>query len=255
VSSSGTITGRSEGRTTVTAMSGPITARIDVTVSRPAPAAIAITPRPSSLTVGEEATLSARVRDRAGLPLSYHIVWRSSNAGVASVDDAGTVRGVRRGDATVVAVAGAAADSVRLSVTDAVTPTRPPAAEPVPPPPSRPAEPAPARIAPSQDEVDSALVGVARTISDGFARGQLGQLTATGQFSKMVREDEPQVTGALRVQRRAFAEGKAEGDVVVPLRWKTFIGNVKNGSVVLHITLEQQGGTWQATSARNVTNP
>jgi len=244
VSASGTITGRSEGRTSVAATSGPVTARVDVTVRVPAPAAIAITPRPSSLTVGEEANLSARVHDHAGVALPYQIVWRSSNAGVAAVDDAGTVRGVRRGEAAIVAVAGAVADSLRLSVTDAPRPNPAPTAEP-----------APVRIAPSQDQVDSALVGVARTISDGFGRGQLGQLTATGQFSKMVREDQPQVMGTLRVQRRAFAEGKAEGDVVVPLRWKTFTGSVKNSSVVLHITLEQQGGTWQATSARNVTNP
>jgi hypothetical protein len=92
-------------------------------------------------------------------------------------------------------------------------------------------------------------------MANGFVRGEIGQLRATGQFSKLVRDDQPQVAGALQIQRRTVADGKAEGDVVVPLRWKTFTGSVKNASVVLHIGLEQQGGAWRATSARNLNNP
>jgi serine/threonine protein kinase/uncharacterized protein YjdB len=261
VSASGTVTGRAEGRTSLTATAGNVTTSVDVIVSRPSPAAVTITSRAGSIKIGEQTTLAARVRDRAGLALPYSVVWRSSNPGVATVDKAGSVRGVRQGETMISAVAGGATDSVRVTVTSSVAANpQPPSAEPVT---QRAADDRSTERPPASGgsgaaataEVDAALTSAARTISAGFARGQLGQLAATSQFSKTVRDDQPQVAGPLEVQKRSVADGKAEGDVIVPLRWKTFTGGVKTGSVVLHITLEQQGGVWRLTSARNTNHP
>jgi len=266
VSANGVVTGKSEGRTSITARSGEITTSVEVVVSRPAPASVAVTPSSVSIKVGEPTTLSARVRDGGGATLLYAVVWRSANSGVATVDNTGTVRGVRQGEAVVIAVAGGATDSARVTVTPApvATNTQPVNAQPANSsstyPTTRPAEDRPTEktggaSAPTTLELQQALSSAAQTIADGFARGQVGVLSATSQFAKMVRDDRPRVSGTLVVQRPAFAAGKAEGDVTVPLRWTDFAGRGKSGSVVLHVVLEQQGGTWRVSSARNVNNP
>ena len=94
-------------------------------------------------------------------------------------------------------------------------------------------------------------MSVARSLADGFSRGSLGQVTATKPFAKTVKDDRPHPTGDPRVVRKSVANAKAEGDVEVPLAWKTFTGGQKAGSVMLHITLELAGGTWRVTSANN----
>jgi len=101
----------------------------------------------------------------------------------------------------------------------------------------------------------AAMISAARTLGDGFVRGQLGQLTATGPFSKLVREDRPQVAGPPVIQRRSVDGARAEADVELPLRGKDFVGRKWEGSVVLHMVLEQRDGTWRPTSIRNTSMP
>jgi hypothetical protein len=245
-----------------------------VVVGRPAPAAVAISPRSASLTAGEQTALTARVRDGGGQPMSYAVQWRSSNASVAAIDNDGTLRGTKQGDAMVYAVAGGATDSVHVTVVASprvasaapttVTSPQPNASAPVPTPTApptrnadeRPADrPSPAPAEASTAQVEAALMATARSLADGFARGQLGSLTATSQFSKVVRVERPSIAGEPHIQQRSITESRAEGDVAVPLRWTMFVGGVKNASVVLRITLELRDGTWRATSARNVNNP
>ena len=267
VSANGTVTGRAEGRTSVTATTGGLTANVDVVVSRPAPAAVTISQRTASVKVGEQTTLSARVRDRTGSTLDYAVVWRSANAGVATVDNGGTVRGVRQGDVVISALAGGATDSITVTVT-AVAVVANPQPPIVTPPQPRPEDRPPASggnqpasgganapNTPTPAEIDPQLIAAAQAIANGFARGQVGLLKPTSQFAKTVSDDRPQVVGSLEVRRRTIGDGKADGDVAVPLRWKTFTGSVKNAVVVLHITLERQGGSWRATSATNTNNP
>jgi hypothetical protein len=134
-------------------------------------------------------------------------------------------------------------------------PTNPSSTSPTRPAEDRYAEKTGGASAPTTAELQEALSSAARTIADGFARGQAGVLSATPQFAKMIREDKPRLAGAPVVQRPTFAAGKAEGDVTVPLRWKDFAGRDKPGSVVLHLVLDQQGGSWRVSSARNVNNP
>jgi hypothetical protein len=252
VSPNGTVFALGEGRTTITAAAGSASARVSVVVRRGGPASISIAPHASSLKVADAMSLLARVRDRRGTALSAQVSWRSSNPAVATVDIAGNVRAIRPGEVTVIATTGSIADSTRLTVVAPVVAVTP---EPQPtPPPSRTTEPAASR-APSDADMNAALSEAARTIGDGFVRGQVGIVTATSQFSKLVRDARPNVSGTPQVEQRTFANGRIEGDVALPLHWTTFTGGVKDGAVRLHIVLEQHDGAWRAASARNLTNP
>jgi hypothetical protein len=70
-----------------------------------------------------------------------------------------------------------------------------------------------------------------------------------------VKDDQPQATGAPEIRRRSIGNGRAEGDVALPLRWKNFTGGNKAGVVLLQITLEQRDGIWRPTAAKNLNNP
>jgi hypothetical protein len=257
VNTNGVVVARGEGRTSVTAASAGVSTRLEVVVNRAAAASVAIAPRAPSVRVGEQTTLSARIRDRAGAAMSSRVLWRSSNSSVAVVDNGGTVSGVRPGDVTVTATAGTASDSVRVTVTQAVAVAPPVREQPVAPTPRPTEEPRPAASTgnASAAEVDAALIAAARTMAERFARGQLGPVTATGPFSKFVREDQTQLAGPPQVQRRNVVDNRADGEVSVPLRWHTFTGGVRSGSAVLRITLEHEAGTWRPTSARNLNVP
>jgi hypothetical protein len=264
VSANGTVSARTEGRASVVATAGDVTARVEVVVSSASPATIAIAPRTGSVRVGETTRLTTRVQDRGGNVLLYRAVWRSSNTGLATVDDAGTVHGVRAGEVMILALAGGATDSVRVTVTPAASVAVAPA--PVTPDPTpvpattvravdKPADVVVAPSGASAAQVEAAMIDAARTLGDGFGRGQLGQLTATSPFSKLVRVERPQVTGPPVIRRRSVDGARAEGDVELPLRGKDFVGRNWAGPVVLHIVLEQRDGTWRPTSIRNTSMP
>jgi serine/threonine protein kinase len=246
VSADGTVTGRAVGTTSVTAVADTATAGVAVVVVRPSPAQIVIDrPRSSSLRVGEQMRLRPRVVSRSGRMFSHRVAWRSSNASVATVDSTGMVRGVAPGETTVSAVAGGVTDSIRVNVTGTLTPNPAPAVD------------KPSGVAPAVTEagVDSALADAARALGAGFSRGQIGQMTATGQFSKFVQDEKPKVDGAPRVQGRQFTKDRAEGEVALPLRWKTRLGITRKNSVLLQITLERRDGTWRLAAAKNLTHP
>ncbi len=83
-------------------------------------ASIEVTPRVLSLTVGEEATLSAVARDVDGNPVSANIQWRSDKPHVAAVSGEGVVSGVSTCDAQVWALdGGVASDRVQVTVESA----------------------------------------------------------------------------------------------------------------------------------------
>lgn len=67
-------------------------------------AVIELTPPTASIMVGESVQIEARVLDGSGNTLSGHeIEWSSSDPGAAPVDEAGLVRGVEAGYATITA--------------------------------------------------------------------------------------------------------------------------------------------------------
>ena len=189
--------------------------------------------------------LRARVLNRSGRVFSNRVVWRSSNASVATVDSLGIVRGVTPGETMASATAGGVADSIRVNITGTLASNPAPATDP------------PPRVAPTVTEadVDAALANAARTLSEGFARGQIGQMTAARRFSKFVEDEKPTVDGAPQVLRRSFTNERAEGEVSLPLRWKARFGVPRKNSVLLQITLDRRDGTWHLAAAKNLTHP
>ena len=117
VSSSGVVTAQGAGTTQIQAAYQGLTGSASVTVAASSvPATIDISGSNFSLQVGQTRALSATVRNAAGDVIDADVAWSSSNGGVAGVAD-GTVTAVGAGTAYIVAVAGAARDSVQVTVT------------------------------------------------------------------------------------------------------------------------------------------
>jgi hypothetical protein len=93
--------------------------------------AISAVPTDGVLLLGANTTLSAQATSATGSPLSRRITWSSSATSVASVSSSGLVTGVAAGPVLIVASAGAAADTVVISVRVPVPTTPAGAAAPV----------------------------------------------------------------------------------------------------------------------------
>lgn len=74
-----------------------------------------------SLHIGGTLQLTATVTDRDGTALALPVTWTSADPGVASVSALGQVSALTVGTANIIARAGAAADTARLSVTSSFT--------------------------------------------------------------------------------------------------------------------------------------
>jgi hypothetical protein len=92
------------------------------TSSGPKVAAVALSQKAVSLVVGQEVALSASVRgpNQENVP-DVAVQWESLNAAVATVTQAGVVRGVALGTAQIVARAGGRADTATVTVTGEIT--------------------------------------------------------------------------------------------------------------------------------------
>lgn len=104
ISQSGQVTGLVPGTAVITAVVDGIAGNAAVTV-RPVPVSrVAISPSSVSVQVGKSTTLASRVTDAAGNVLSNRPVsWSSGDARIATVDQAGVVRGIRKGTVVVTA--------------------------------------------------------------------------------------------------------------------------------------------------------
>jgi hypothetical protein len=116
VDTNGVVTGVSLGRTSVVVRGGGRYRTIAVEVRRPVAAHVVIATMPDSLEIGEMVTATAQAVDRRDEPLDQPISWRSTNPGVATVDDGGVVRAVSLGRASLVASVGSASDTVSVTV-------------------------------------------------------------------------------------------------------------------------------------------
>ena len=117
VSSTGVVTAMNGGTARVVGKVGPSADTVTIVVSVPV-AGISVSPESGSLTVGQQAQLSATTTDALGRPVSgASIAWSSTNPSVATVSAGGVVTGVATGDAMVVASAAGKSDtaSVRVS--------------------------------------------------------------------------------------------------------------------------------------------
>jgi serine/threonine-protein kinase len=87
-----------------------------------------VTPVALALRVGEEAPLSAVPRDSSGGATPDAVAWAALDSAVATVSDQGLVRGVRPGQARVVARSGGSSATVVVTVAAAPAPAAPPRA-------------------------------------------------------------------------------------------------------------------------------
>jgi uncharacterized protein YjdB len=123
VSSSGLITLKKQGSTTVTASDGSITASVTVTVNAPPVAAIALSPTTVTGVPGNTSTLSAVPEDASGNTVSgVTLAWSSSNTAVATVS-AGTVTLVKQGTATITVSGSGVSATASVTVNAPAPPT------------------------------------------------------------------------------------------------------------------------------------
>lgn len=117
VNSSGLVTAKAVGSTSVTATSEGKSGSATVTVTQVPVAWVELTPATSSISVGGSAQLTAVAKDEAGRILSGRPMgWISSNTQVATVA-AGLVAGVAAGSALIIATAEGKSDTATITVT------------------------------------------------------------------------------------------------------------------------------------------
>jgi trimeric autotransporter adhesin len=109
VDGSGRVTAVANGTAAITAqVDGVTSAPVQITVARTG-ASLAIEPGTPVVLVslGEESSLTAVIRDAGGAPVAGpSITWQSTNPEVVTVDDAGRIRAITEGSTEIVAMAG-----------------------------------------------------------------------------------------------------------------------------------------------------
>jgi trimeric autotransporter adhesin len=104
ISQTGHVTGLVPGTAVITAVIDGVGGYANVTVRLVAVAKVTISPSSASVGEGKTRTLTAQLTDAAGNVLTNRsVTWSSSNTGIATVDQSGVVRGVRRGTVTITA--------------------------------------------------------------------------------------------------------------------------------------------------------
>lgn len=104
VSQSGRVTGVTPGEAAVTATIDGFSGTATVTVALVPVSRVVVTPSQRTIDAGKTATLTARLYDAAGNVLTGRAVtWRSEDTRIATVDEAGVVRGLRKGTVTITA--------------------------------------------------------------------------------------------------------------------------------------------------------
>jgi len=104
VSQTGHVTGLVPGTAVITAVVDGVAGYANITVRLVPVAKVLIIPSSASVGEGKSRALVAQLTDAAGNVLTNRsVTWSSSNTGIATVDQFGVVRGVRRGTVTITA--------------------------------------------------------------------------------------------------------------------------------------------------------
>lgn len=116
VNPSGLVTAATNGTATITAMTPGASGTAFVTVKQSA-ATVAVTPSTDTIAPGDTLRLAAEAFDENGHQVEgAEFGWTSSDISVASVDEAGLVRGVAEGRTTITASAGGASEVSEITV-------------------------------------------------------------------------------------------------------------------------------------------
>ena len=104
ISQTGRVTGLVPGTAVITAVIDGVAGYANVTVRLVPVAKVVIIPSSASVSEGKSRTLVTQLTDASGNVLTNRsVTWSSSNPSVATVDQSGVVRGVRRGTVTITA--------------------------------------------------------------------------------------------------------------------------------------------------------
>lgn len=117
VTNTGVITGVQAGAVTITATSEGRSGTAAVTVTLNPVATVTVRPSPDTLGVGTDATLTATLRDAAGLLLANrNVAWNSTNVQVATVSSTGVVTALSPGNTLISAVSEGKVGSANIVV-------------------------------------------------------------------------------------------------------------------------------------------
>ena len=120
VDAAGVVTGNTVGSTSITASVAGTLATATVTVTPPPVASVVISALAGPLGVGQTTQLVVTLRDRNGGSVGARpVTWTSSDAAVASVDNAGKLLAVAIGTATISATSEGIVGTATVVVTDA----------------------------------------------------------------------------------------------------------------------------------------
>ena len=123
VGTSGLVTARAAGSSTITATSGGQSGTASLTVTVVPVASVTVSPALASVAVGSTLQLNATAKDSAGNPLNGRtITWTTSNGAAAAVSASGLVTGVTVGSAAISATSGGKSGTAGITVTAAPPP-------------------------------------------------------------------------------------------------------------------------------------
>lgn len=118
VSSTGVVTGLSQGNLAIKAILGLVLGSANVTVVAPTMASISVTPSQFSIIVGakQQFTATGIFTDGSTMDLTNTATWTSSSPNFGSISKAGLASGVAQGTTTITATSGALTGSTTLAI-------------------------------------------------------------------------------------------------------------------------------------------
>jgi uncharacterized protein YjdB len=118
VTSAGLATAVGTGSTTISAVSGGATGSASLTVSAATLVSLAVTPANSSMAVGttKQFTATGTYSDTSAQDITSSVLWSSSSAATATINNQGAATSVATGTTTITAALGSVSGSTQLTV-------------------------------------------------------------------------------------------------------------------------------------------
>ncbi len=120
VNSSGLATGVAAGGVTVTAISGGVSGTASVTVTNAALVSLSVSPASSTMPIGatKQFTATGTFSDSSTQDVTLSVLWSSSTAATATINNKGLVTSVAAGTSTIAAALGSVSGSTGLTVSN-----------------------------------------------------------------------------------------------------------------------------------------